>query len=213
MRSPTSGAGSACHGGGELSAIRYNSQIPTLDYPSGTRAFLTTGSEVVHGAWEPHSGAVPAVTVPAARTEQPRLTQLPPQPTRLIDREEELQRLGTLLSGTRVRLLTLTGPGGVGKTRLLIAAAEMVQDQFPGGVWFVDLTPVVDPTLVVPTIARVMGVRELPGQDLSEDLAAFLSDRDVLLLLDNLEHLLAAVPALDALLAACPDLNLLVTSR
>src|SRR4051794_32901470 len=102
---------------------------------------------------------------------------LPPQPTRLVDREEELTRLGALLSREEIRLLTLIGPGGVGKTRLAIAAAERAHDQFPGGVWFVDLTPVVDPTLVVSTIARVVGVRELPGQDLAATLAAFLSDR------------------------------------
>ena len=70
-----------------------------------------------------------------------------------------------------IRLLTLTGPGGVGKTRLAIAAAERVLERFPDGVWFVDLTPLADPALVVPTIARVVGVREVPGQDLAEALA------------------------------------------
>ena len=90
---------------------------------------------------------------------------LPPQPTRLIDREDELALLRALLSREEVRLLTLTGPGGVGKTRLAIAAAEQVQERFPDGVWFVDLAPLADPALVVPTIARVVGVREQPGQD------------------------------------------------
>jgi predicted ATPase len=139
--------------------------------------------------------------------------QLPPQPTRLIDREDELALLRSLLSQGDVRLLTLTGPGGVGKTRLAIAAAERVLEWFPGGFWFVDLTPLVEPALVVPTIAYVVGVRELPGQDLAATLAGFLSDRVSLLLLDNLEHLLAAVPALETLLGACPGLTLLVTSR
>jgi len=78
---------------------------------------------------------------------------------------------------------------------------------------FVDLTPLSDPALVVPTIARVVGVRELPGQDVTETLVDYLRDRDALLLLDNLEHLLTAVPSLDALLAACPRLTMLVTSR
>jgi predicted ATPase/DNA-binding CsgD family transcriptional regulator len=154
-----------------------------------------------------------AGSVPSAPGARRPPHHLPPQPTRLVDREEELTRLGALLSREEIRLLTLIGPGGVGKTRLAIAAAERAHDQFPGGVWFVDLTPVVDPTLVVPTIARVVGVRELPGQDLAATLAGFLSDRVCLLLLDNLEHLLAAVPALDALLVACPGLTLLVTSR
>ena len=119
---------------------------------------------------------------------------LPPQPTRLIDREEELALLRSLLAQEEVRLLTLTGPGGVGKTRLAIAAAEQVQERFPDGVWFVDLAPLADPALVVPTIARVVGVREQPGQDPVEALAAFLGERSVLLVLDNLEHLLAAAP-------------------
>ena len=130
---------------------------------------------------------------------------LPPQPTRLIDREEELTRLGALLSREEIRLLTLIGPGGVGKTRLAIAAAERVREHFPDGVWFVDLTPLADPALVVPTIARVVGVRELPGQDLAADpggVPAVIASS--LLVLDNLEHLLAAVAALDALLARLP---------
>ena len=138
---------------------------------------------------------------------------LPPQPTRLIDREDELALLRSLLAQDDVRLLTLTGPGGVGKTRLAIAAAEQVQERFPDGVWFVDLAPLADPALVLPTIARVVGVREQPGQDPLEALTAFLGERSVLLVLDNLEHLLAAAPALDALLAACPDLTILATSR
>jgi Cdc6-like AAA superfamily ATPase len=85
---------------------------------------------------------------------------LPPQPTRLIDREDELALLRSLLSQEEVRLLTLTGPGGVGKTRLAIAVAEQVPERYPDGVWFVDLAPLADPALVLPAIARVVGVRE-----------------------------------------------------
>ncbi|HEX6654854.1 MAG TPA: AAA family ATPase, partial [Candidatus Limnocylindria bacterium] len=138
---------------------------------------------------------------------------LPPQPTRLIDRENELALLRALLSREEVRLLTLTGPGGVGKTRLAIAAAEQVQERFPDGVWFVDLAPLADPALVVPTIARVVGVREIPGHDPLAALTTFLGEQAIMLVLDNLEHLLAAVPVLDALLVACPDLTILATSR
>jgi non-specific serine/threonine protein kinase len=138
---------------------------------------------------------------------------LPPQPTRLIDREDELAHLRALLSQGDVRLLTLTGPGGVGKTRLAIAVAEQVQEHFPDGLWFFGLAPLADPALVLAAIARVEGVRELPEQDPAEALAAFLHSRHALLVLDNLEHLLAAVSALDALLADCPHLTILATSR
>ena len=138
---------------------------------------------------------------------------LPPQPTRLIDREEDRARLGDLLCRTETRLLTLTGPGGVGKTRLAIAAVERVLEHFPGGVWFVDLTPLADSALVLPTIARVVGVRNQLGQDPAKALAGFLGDRAALLVLDNFEHVLAAAPALEALLAASPVQTMLVTSR
>ena len=104
---------------------------------------------------------------------------LPPQPTRLIDREDELALLRALLSQEEVRLLTLTGPGGVGKTRLAIAVAEQVQERYPDGVWFVDLAPLADPALVLPAIARVVGVRELPGQDPLEALTTFLGEQSV----------------------------------
>src|SRR5262245_12152280 len=129
-----------------------------------------------------------ALTAPGDRLPPPTLL---PQPTRLIDREEELARLGTLLVREELHLLPLTGPAGVGKTRLAIAAAEQVRERFPDGVWFVDLAPLADPALVVSTIARVVGVREQPGQDSLAALTAFLTEQFVLIVVDNLEHLLA----------------------
>ena len=129
---------------------------------------------------------------------------LPPQPTRLINREDELALVRSLLAQDDVRLLTLIGPGGVGKTRLAIAAAEQVAERFPEGVWFVDLAPLADPALVVPTIARVVGVREQPAQNPLEALTTFLGERSVLLVVDNLEHLLPAAADLDAMLRESP---------
>jgi predicted ATPase/DNA-binding CsgD family transcriptional regulator len=144
--------------------------------------------------------------------ERPPL-QLPPQPTRFIDREVELAHLCNLLTAEERRLLTLVGSGGVGKTRLAVAVAERVLERFPGGVWFVDLTALVDPSLVVPTLARAVGVHESPGWGPLESLASVLADHVSLVLLDNFEHLLAAASALETLLAACPSVTMLVTSR
>ena len=146
-------------------------------------------------------------------TPPPRIpVHLPPQPTRLIGREDELAFLRSLLAQDDVRLLTLIGPGGVGKTRLALAAAEQVAERFPDGVWFVDLAPLADPALVVPTIARVVGCPSSGAGSLAA-LTTFLEARSVLLVVDNLEHLLAAAADLDALLAGVPKLTVLATSR
>src|SRR5262249_42585165 len=111
------------------------------------------------------------------------------------------------------RLLTLTGPAGVGKTRLALAAATQVADHFPDGVLLVDLAPIRDPLLVVPTMAQALGLTDSGTLPLARRLQQVLGERAMVLVLDNFEQVLPAAPALADLLAGCPRLRLLVTSR
>ena len=145
--------------------------------------------------------------------EQESLTNLPVPLTRFIGREREIEAVADRLCRDDVRLLTLTGPGGVGKTRLALRVAEEVAVRFAAGTTFVSLAPVPRPDLVLPAIARSLAVRESSDRPLVASLFAALRDRHLLLVLDNLEHLLDAANDLADLLAACPRLTILVTSR
>ena len=142
------------------------------------------------------------------------LTVCLPRPlTSFIGREREVATVVDHLRRDDVRLLTLTGPGGVGKTRLAIQVAQAVAADFPDGVWFVALASVHDPTLVASTISHTLRIEGTGSRPTANGISAYLTQRHAMLILDNFEHVLEAGPLITDLLAACPTLTVLVTSR
>lgn len=152
-----------------------------------------------------------ATEFPPLRTVDRRTDNLPPQLTSLVGREAELAKLTGLIDGTR--LLTLTGPGGVGKTRLSVALAAAVADRFPDGVFFVPLEPIADPALVAATIARTLGIMESGSRTAMEMLLEHVAERRLLLVLDNFEQVVAAAPTIADLLRAGSGLKVVASSR
>jgi predicted ATPase len=141
------------------------------------------------------------------------MPELPRPLTSLVGREREVATALALLRRPGVRLVTLTGPGGVGKTRLALRIAAAMRDEVPDGVWFVPLIGLTEPRQVPGAIGAALGMAEPRTRAWRDALAASLRDTEALLVLDNLEHLIDAAPELVALLQACPRLTLLVTSR
>ena len=138
--------------------------------------------------------------------------QLPAVPTPFLGRAHELEQVTTTLGRSDVRLLTLTGPGGIGKTRLAVEAARAVRDAYPGGTFFVSLGELRSAALVAPELAKAIGAVE-SGAALEEVLASRLSGPPALIVLDTFEHVTAAAPVVYALLLRCPSTTFLITSR
>jgi predicted ATPase len=155
------------------------------------------------------NGREPAA--PAATAAVP--LHLPATPLPLLGRAGDLATAEALLRDPTTRLVTLTGSGGSGKTRLALELGHRLADAFPDGVGFVDLAPVRDPALVLPTIARSLDLQEISGQPLEAAIRARLQGQRLLLILDNCEQVIAAAPALAALVAGTPGLTFLATSR
>jgi predicted ATPase len=149
------------------------------------------------------------------RASEPRPNNLPVQRTAFIGREHEATALRQLLSRVDVQLVTLNGPGGIGKTRLALQVTGDAATEFPGGVCFVPLSAVSDRALISSTIAQALGVRETGNQSSQESLKEYVSglDQPMLLLLDNFEHLVSAAPVITELLTTGPKLKVAVTSQ
>jgi predicted ATPase len=150
---------------------------------------------------------------PPLATLDRRPNNLPAQPTALIGREIEIDEIVKRLTSEEVRLLTLTGPGGIGKTRTSLQVAAELSDRFQDGVYLVDLAPIRDPEAVLAAIAQTLGLRETSDRTLFDELRTQLQAKSILLLLDNFEQVTAAATHVAKLLRECPGLKLLVTSR
>ncbi|MBV9181843.1 MAG: protein kinase, partial [Acidobacteria bacterium] len=154
--------------------------------------------------------SVPSTSEPSSRPRH----NLPVQRTPLVGRRVERSALQPLLMNAAVRLVTLTGPGGTGKTRLAIQAATDAIGSFPGGIRFVNLAPLSDPKLVISAISQALGIRETPGRPLIEAAKDYLASLErMLLVLDNFEQVAAAAQEISEILDACPQVKAMVTSR
>ena len=201
----------------ELTLARLQSVAVALaNKGEGEGTFNVTGLK--GGANPPSKAAHPrraaeAPFPPEAARSKPWLASLPVPLTSLIGRDQEVQAIGDLLAQPEVRLLTITGTGGVGKTRIALQVAADLLEEFADGIHFISLAPISDPDLVIPTIAATLAIKETAAQPLLDLLKAALQNKHLLLVLDNFEQILPAAPQLLDLLASCPKLKVMVTSR
>lgn len=163
-------------------------------------------------AISPSSADAATLSFETGRPKTPVATNLPKDRTRFIGRNQEVSDCKQILETSR--LLTIAGLGGCGKTRLAIKVAESLTSKFPAGVWFVDLAPLTETSRVVGAVAQVLGLREEPDKDLNELVSTYLSDKKILLVLDNCEHLLSSCAEfVDVLLNSCAEIRIVATSR
>ncbi|HYP41891.1 MAG TPA: tetratricopeptide repeat protein [Chloroflexia bacterium] len=189
-------------------------RLPVEEHPAFVRWARGLDSLSTSFAHEGNIEAQPNETEEETpRTESPPASFLPSSPTSLIGREQEIAEARSKLWRTDVRLLTLTGPPGIGKTRLGLAVADALQGEFEHGVWFVPLAPLTGPGLVASSIAQALGVQENPGQPIADTLCGHVRDQRMLLLLDNFEHVTEAASVISRMLSVAPGLKVLATSR
>ena len=208
--------GDAGHGG-QILLSQTTADLVAYELPAGG-SLLDLGQHRLKDLSHPehlYQLVVPGLPTdfPPLRTMDVRPHNLPVQSTPLIGREAEVAAVTALLARDDVRLVTLTGPGGVGKTRLALQVAAELVDRFDDGVFFVALAPVNDPALVICSITQSLGVSDAGDRPLRESLQFALRERELLLVLDNFEQVVVAAPLVTELLAAAPRLKALVTSR
>src|ERR671910_718959 len=207
---------SAAHGGQVLLSLPTHEMVRD-QLPAGT-TLMNLGERRLKDLFRPErvfqlsAPGLPSEFSPL-RTLDAYRNNLPLQPTPLIGREKEVSEVRDLLSAEATRLLTLTGPGGIGKTRLALQAAADLLEEFPDGAFFAPLATLTDSELLLPAVAEALGVMETAEQPLGENLKDYLSERRLLLVLDNFEQVLGAAPAVTELVAGAPGLKVLATSR
>jgi predicted ATPase/class 3 adenylate cyclase len=207
---------SAAHGGQVLLSLP-TQELVHDQLPSGT-SLRDLGERRLKDLFRPER--VFQLLAPELPSEFPPLrsldayrNNLPLQPTPLVGREKEVSEVCNLLRSGETRLLTLTGPGGTGKTRLALQAAADLLEDFPDGTFFVQLATLTDADLFISAVAETLGVRETGEQALDDSLKNYLSERRMLLVLDNFEQVLEAAPTVTELLTVAPELKVLTTSR